>query len=274
MFSRARTIDQNQAQTNASSLELYRHNTGFGVSTKYKAINTAEQVDQFLAAGFEIASISRAGTRIADKRAFAKHLVRLRPMNYSAKIPGLIPEVIVRNSFDGNSAYRIMLGIYRLVCSNGLMVGKTYQEYRIRHVGDANLQVIEAAHNILRQSEMVFAQIEAWNSLRLNEVQKLVFARDAALLVAPDSAINIEYADLLTPRRDVDTANDLFTVMNVVQENLMRGDNGRRIRYQTVRQNGTVANNTVRSIRSIDRNIGVNQALWDLTTDFAKKLTA
>lgn len=263
----------NTAQKTAvdlQTLELYRHNTGLGVSSKYKAINTAEQVDQFLAAGFEVSGISRAGARSEDRKAFAKHLVRLRPANWSAT-PGLIPEVIVRNSFDGNSAYRIMLGIYRLVCSNGLMVGKTYAEYRVRHVGDANLQVISAAKDVLKQADAVFAQIQTWQNTRLNEVQRLVFARYAALLVAPETAINIDFKNLLVPRRDVDTAMDLFTTMNVVQENLMRGEYGRRISYQIVRANGTIANSSVRAIRSIDRNIDVNRALWDLAADFAKK---
>lgn len=271
MFNRSTTLSQTVLEANKTALELYRHTTGLGVSAKYKAVNTAEQIEQFLAAGFEIASISRASTRNADNKIYAKHVVRLRPVNWT-RTPGLIPEVVVRNSFDGNSAYRIMLGVYRLICSNGLMVGKTYAEYRVRHVGTANVQVIEAAHTILKQSDAVFNQITAWQNTRLNEVQRLIFARDAALLVAPETAINIQFKDLLTPRRNLDTAMDLFTTMNVVQENLMRGEYGRRISYQTVRADGTIANNSVRAIRSIDRNIGVNQALWDLTADFAKNI--
>jgi hypothetical protein len=59
---------------------------------------------------------------------------------------------------------------------------------------------------------------------------------------------------LLHVRRDEDTENDVYTVMNVIQENALRGG----MSYITA--NNRIAN--VRPISDVRRNLNINQSLW------------
>jgi len=59
--------------------------------------------------------------------------------------------------------------------------------------------------------------------------------------------------------RPEDNSLDLFTVLNVVQENLIRG--GARV---TVEQNGTTKNKAVRRVNSMISQTEINTMLWNL----------
>ena len=43
------------------------------------------------------------------------------------------------NSVDGSSRFRVLMGWFRFVCSNGLIIGVTHADVRRRHVGDFRL---------------------------------------------------------------------------------------------------------------------------------------
>lgn len=45
-----------------------------------------------------------------------------------------VPTIIVRNSYDRSSTLDFMYGGYRLVCSNGLITGKTIQRIQVKHI--------------------------------------------------------------------------------------------------------------------------------------------
>ena len=42
---------------------------------------------------------------------------------------------VLINSHDGSTAYQLMSGIFRLVCTNGMITGTQYGDYKIRHQG-------------------------------------------------------------------------------------------------------------------------------------------
>ena len=47
----------------------------------------------------------------------------------------LIPQIILTNSHDGFNSFKFMLGIFRLVCSNGLVVCDNQMvNMTIRHI--------------------------------------------------------------------------------------------------------------------------------------------
>jgi hypothetical protein len=62
----------------------------------------------------------------------------------------------------------------------------------------------------------------------------------------------------LEPRRAEDQSNNLWTVFNTVQENLVRGglSDSRRDRRGKLR--------TMRSLKGIDSRVFLNKALWSL----------
>src|SRR6202044_1687001 len=54
----------------------------------------------------------------------ARHVVRLRRRFETVQLKGSVPEVVFLNSHDGTSAYQLRMGLFRVVCTNGLIVSK------------------------------------------------------------------------------------------------------------------------------------------------------
>jgi hypothetical protein len=73
---------------------------------------------------------------------------------------------------------------------------------------------------------------------------------------------------MLRPRRFADTSPDLYTTLNVVQENAIRG--GLR---GVSRQNGRRRAVTTRAVTGIDQDVKLNRALWTLAEEMRKLKT-
>ena len=69
----------------------------------------------------------------------------------------------------------------------------------------------------------------------------------------------IEPAQLLTIRRTQDIADDLYTVLNRCQENLLGGGLSRRSPEGRLTR--------TRRVTSIRRDVALNSQLWDLATE-------
>ena len=74
---------------------------------------------------------------------------------------------------------------------------------------------------------------------------------------------------LLEAKRSADRSNDLFTVFNVVQENIIKGG----IRFSSKNDDGIFERNKVRAITSIDANIKINKGLWSLSEKYLNSVT-
>ena len=74
--------------------------------------------------------------------------------------------------------------------------------------------------------------------------------------------MQVDYKDLLFPHRDEDTKDDLYTTLNVIQENLLRGN-------VSGVNNITGRKFTSREITSIGKDVDVNQGLWDIAERIA-----
>ncbi len=232
-------------------------------SDKYKHISTANIVNGLLNEGLVPTWATQCRTRLIDKRAFTKHMIRFRHIDARPTQSGLFPEIVLINSHDGLSSYRLMAGVYRLVCSNGLIAGNTYDEIRVRHQGDILGNVIEGTYRVIEDSKKMIESAEKMSTLALSNPEKKIFAEAAHSLRFENSSMNeaIEPVKLLSPRRYSEiNKDDLFTVFNVVQENLIKGG----VRGYAKDANGYHKRVRTRAINSIDQNTALNRALWSV----------
>lgn len=244
------------------SVDSFSHNTGFETSARYVPINTAELVSQFEAAGFGLHGTSAARVKNIARQGFQKHLFSFRHDNLQLKNVGdSVPQIILKNSYDGSSSLQVMLGIYRFVCANGLIVGSSWASYRIRHVGANAVQsAVQAALDVSKQADLVADKVQLMQAKLMSQGEMFDLAAAAAQLVRPDNALMVDVSSLLTPRRAADTDNNLWTVYNRIQENVIRGG----LVYSTANSNGTIVRRTRRAVRAIDANIKLNKGLWIL----------
>lgn len=236
-------------------------------SSRYTYVPTIQIVEHLQAAGYGVFAAMQSGSRDADKRSHTKHMIRLRPLNQSVIVGGSFPEIVMVNSHDGTSAYKLMAGIFRLVCSNGMIVAEsTIEDVRVKHTGNILAGVSEAVDRLSGSLPLLGSKIEQFQSLRLDRPEQEAFAT-AALSTRWEGANEapIGAQSLLAPRRSEDMDPTLWNTLNTVQESLIRG--GARYRRETDRG---IQRRKVQPVRSVDGTTTVNRALWVLAEEMAK----
>ena len=107
------------------------------VSEDYHFVNTGEVLDILGREGWQPFEAKQQKVRNQEKREGTKHMVSLRNPNIDITgldLGGLIPTFTVVNSHDWSSRFKVMVGIFRLVCSNGMMIADGFvQGFNIRH---------------------------------------------------------------------------------------------------------------------------------------------
>ncbi|NUZ08268.1 DUF932 domain-containing protein [Piscinibacter koreensis] len=235
-------------------------------SERYTYIPTIEVLRGLRREGFEPFMVAQGQSRIEGKTEFTKHLIRMRHAGQVSTRPEA-NEVILINSHDGASAYQMLAGAFRFVCCNGLVVGSVTNDIRIPHKGNIQHEVIEGAFRVLDDFQAVDASIDGMKALELSREEERAYATAALTLrfgersegqppapVTPDQ--------LLEARRPEDVGHSVWSVFQRTQENTMRGgqtgrgDAGRRLQ--------------TRAVRSIDRSVNLNRALWVLAEEMRK----
>lgn len=235
-------------------------------SQRYAYIPTVTVLTELRKEGFQPFMVTQTRTRHEDRRDYTKHMIRLRHAS-QINARGEANEIILLNSHDGTSSYQMLAGMFRFVCSNGLVCGDTVADVRVPHKGDVAGQVIEGAYQVLHGFDRALESRESMQAITLDEGEAEVFARAALSLKYddPDKPAPITESQILMPRRFDDRRPDLWMTFNRIQENLTKGGlsgrsaNGRR--QQT------------RPVQGIDSDVRLNRALW-LLADGLRQLKA
>jgi len=231
------------------------------VSNKYTFISTETVLDDMSKLGWEPFSASQRKSRKDEDSRFTKHLIRLRNSEVQ-KVGDSIPEVVLTNSHDGRNAFTLHAGLFRLVCSNGLVIADTtFEQVKIKHQWYNFDEIRKIMDGMLEVVPKVITQVQSLNSITLNNEQQINFAEKALLTRYPKGNGTLNVEDLLSPVRSSDRGNELWKIFNVIQEKLIKG--------------GLVFNNKkekmqkLRPIINIDRRIDVNKKLWELTESYS-----
>lgn len=238
-------------------------------SDRYAFLPTVNIIDAMRQNGFVPIKASQSIVRSSDNIPFAKHMIRFRQQGVLNQVGDSVVETILTNAHNGTSSYRLLLGLFRLACLNGLVVSEgLVGSVHIRHVGNISDLVIENSLALIAQASKIADVVGQWRQIELSEPQMLALAiRAKALRFGEDgSMVQAISADrLLAPRRIDDKANDLWTVLNRIQENTLKGGVCGFIPQHVNAEDQVVPARRVRSreVKGIDQNIKLNQGLWE-----------
>jgi hypothetical protein len=225
-----------------------------GLGTRYTFVSTTEIISGLREKNWLPVNVEQQRVRIAKRFGFQKHVIRFRRAEQMKTLDEWNEELVLTNSHDAGCAYIMRVGIYRRLCSNDLVVSdETFEAIRFRHAGLKPEEVVNASYWILEHVPKVASLIACFRNRGLSDPEMLAFAERALVLrFGTLEHAPIEPRTLLTPRRPEDQANDLWTVLNITQENLVRGglSDSRRSRAGLLR--------SLRSLRGIDSKITVN----------------
>lgn len=236
----------------------------YEVSDKYSFVPTIEAVDLIRQAGWLPVSAKSCGVRVAVKEGFQKHMIRFSQEQFNGGKEERI-DLVLYNSHDRGSAFSLSAAIWRKICSNGLMVASNLFSFKHRHIGFDYKAFMNSAYKIAEGAGQIQNRVNEFKMIQLTNDERLAFAESALPLIYNEPKVNPDI--LLHERRYDDKGKkDLWTTYNVVQENAMKG----KRRYQILDSEGYVRNKTTRAIKSLDKDIKLNKALWTLTEKMAE----
>jgi hypothetical protein len=230
-------------------------------TARYTFIPTERVLLGLMGAGFVPVRANQTKSRHTGREQHARHVVRLRRRFETIQLKDSVPEIVFLNSHDGTSAYQLRLGLFRAVCTNGLIVSRAaLPAFYVAHRGDIVEEVVAAALRLSEQFEALAASIDRMEQRVLESAEQLRFAERALALRYPEPACSgMQPSQLLLCRREQDDGADLWRVYNRVQENLLRGGLSRR--------SATGRLTRTRRITSIREDVRINGALWDAATE-------
>ncbi|EDY2188913.1 DUF945 domain-containing protein [Salmonella enterica subsp. enterica] len=232
-------------------------------SDRYSYIPTITLLENLRREGFEPFFACQSRVRDPGRRDYTKHMLRLRR---AGQITGQqVPEIIILNSHGGESSFQLLPGIFRSVCTNSLVCGQSFGEIRVPHRGDIVGKVIEGAYEVLGVFDQVEEKREAMQSLLLPPPAQQALAKAALTYRFGEEHQPVTTTQILTPRRYEDRKDDLWSVFNRIQENLLKGG----LPGRTAKGKRT----HTRAVNGIDGDIRLNRALWVMAEQMQQALS-
>lgn len=230
-------------------------------SARYNVAPTVEVVEAMMADGFKVVLAGQQRSRSADKLLFTRHVLRLRKDGVHS-INDCFPEVILTNSHDGSSSYRLMFGMFRSLCQTQLSVGDaTIAGQKVTHSAkDTAEKVVEGANDVLAKTPVLKEAMDKWLGLDLTEKEQALLARQALTLHYGARVPPVTEEQVLRATTRYDEGDSLWNTFLRIQKNLTEGG----IVYQ--RTGGKHKTGTTRGIRGVHRNLQFNRQLWDLAS--------
>jgi hypothetical protein len=268
-----------------------RHPTKTSES-RYLFVPTIEVVNSMRNEGWNVVSavqtMNRATTdadRMANKHAL--FFARSEHLGREFNLRDTLPMVKLENSHNGLSSFNLTTGFFRKVCSNGLTVPETiYAAPKIKHLNTDQVKhaVIDATYKVLNDFPKLEGVYQTLSQINLEDEEKALLADSVSeVFFTPEERLHLKMqaerirarygerhasralleSQLLAPKRHADQKNDLWTVTNVIQENLIRGN------IQLADQTGKMR--FQRKVTSIDKDKKIHDVLFTITEHFARE---
>jgi hypothetical protein len=233
---------------------------------KYSFIPTTQVLGVLAGHGWHPVQAAEARVVKPENQGYQRHLVRLRRESQSERSLGVgdvLPEIVLVNSHCGDASLWLYAGLMEKVCSNGLIIDRGVAEhYGVPHRGYADGKVEDAIREIVNFIPEALGRRERMKSIRLGRDEQLRFAGVAVELrfdagtqaVAPEDVLRVRHAGQSEPT--------LWNILNVVQENLMRGGIPQRSRSGKLLR--------TRRVQAIGTEVQLNQVLWKLAEVMAE----
>ena len=249
------------------------------VSSQYTFANTETVIDDLAELGWLPTQVGQRASRRKSTR-FSPHMVRFS--NPDLKITKgdagsenvSYPQIILNNRHDGLGSFRLQAGIFRLVCSNGLVIATAkFGEVKIAHRGYS----FEEMRGIVQQRvEALPEQIQVMNDMQskmLSRSEQEALAQQAIILRSNVQAgteeaqelikrvDKVSLNELLTPVRTEDSSTDLWNTYQVVQERISKG-------LFSMPLGAKAKVRRVREINSFEKDLKFNKELFTTAKSF------
>ena len=242
-----------------------------GMSGRYQLFSTDQIVERASSLGLVPTAAfyqkARRPNRGGDE--VRRHCIRMSRTDDVGKVHDR-PEIVIINSHNGSSALEIQMGIFRIVCSNGLVLkGADYGGAKFYHRKTDMDKILDTLDFMVNHFDRARQSMADFATIDLNDHQRELFAKGARAIynnhmLTPRA---IDPLALLVPKRYEDSGHDLWSTFNVVQENMMKG--GILLHGRDENRKGSRSAKT-RAIREIVTANSLNGDLWEFASNWFK----
>jgi hypothetical protein len=242
------------------------------VSDRYVQANTMTVVRDLAKMGWYPVQAKQCRTRKNSSGIHSFHMiafqnpeVRIEKNTDDGTVIDTWPRIILTNSHDGFNSFKFMVGLFRMICSNGLVVGSDEMvNMSIRHINYTFEALRVVVRDAIAKVPQIVSKMNTMRQITLSEEDQVAIATeverirrdiDAKAEFAPEEEV---INDILAPVREEDKGSDLWSVFNRCQEKMIKGG------YYTRNPNNKYRKQ--RRITSIKKDIDYNQRLWDFVS--------
>jgi Domain of unknown function (DUF932) len=136
----------------------------------------------------------------------------------------------------------------------------TFQRISIKHSGFNPRSVIEASFKVFNAVPDIMNKVQLFQDRILTNAEQPALAGAAAYRWEDLKKATVSPSMLLNPRRYGDGAKDLWTTLNCVEENTIRGGQRDRSGRRPVGSRMPKS----RAIKGVDEDMKLNKALWEM----------
>ena len=247
--------------------------TNPAVSGKYVHANTQTVIEDMEKLGWYPVEAKQCRQKKGSSGIRSFHMVVMESNDVKTNILGADGNVeakvriIIQNSHDGFNSFRFMMGVYRFVCSNGMVVADAqFADFSIRHINYSFEELRGVVAKVMSEVPATIDKMQLMNTTILTDEQKREMAVETYKIrkgYTDEDNINVDnqtVEDLLTPVRTEDEGDSLWNVFNVLQEKMIKGS------FFAPGKNGKVRKQ--RPITSIKKDLDYNERLWAVAEQY------
>jgi len=234
-----------------------------GITDRYVHVPTTQVIEDIQKLGWNPIQACQVNAR--KRKGYQRHMIKFINPDFIVEGRDEYPELLLSNSHDGTTSFTLDVGIFRLVCSNGMVIKtQDFGSMKVRHYG-YDFEAIKSAVTELMQSIPGYLkQVEEMKQQKLEKDQMLDFARKAAMLrFAKTNEESIEkivdLTDFLESTRKEDEGDGLWEVFNRVQEKVVNG----KFQYAFGKKE-----RKARPVKGFKQQVKLNQDLWELASSY------
>lgn len=234
-------------------------------SERYSMVPTMNMIENFRKAGWYPTKVMEERSKKFD--GFQKHLIRFRQdFDDSQK---RIPEIVMINSHNGRSKCEFRLGIFEVVCTNGLVIETLSLAYMKQvHVGINYDEFKKTIDVYAGNADKIMKEIPKYEAVKLTKNQRVEFATKVLKMQYFNKSGIINPDQILKTRRIEDDEPTLWKTFNVIQENIIKGG----IHYDLYTDSDNIRKSTSKPVTNIYKNILFNTMLWNMMIAFYAKV--
>jgi hypothetical protein len=238
------------------------------VSDKYSFLPTTRIIEDMQTLGWSLCGAKAGKSRGKNpiRAEFGMHIVEFFHPDIKIKSGDETEayiKVVIMNNSCGIGKIRVEVGVFRLVCENGLVIKDAdFGSFRLKHKGYSFEDLQGMINNIVAQLPVAVQKINSFNETILTPEQQQEFATEAIKIRMGDGKVVTvdEIEQVLQSTRPEDDGDTLWVVLNRLQESLIRGG----VRFTN--EKGKTRKS--KPLKNFAQDLKVNADLWELADKY------